>query len=400
MKRWIRCVLDFVMLVVFSMICAQTVMATETGTTTEPFQQDVIKPGTEIDIVEETEPEASKVLYRIVLDDMIEGAQVECPDQAAAGEPVPVLLKADEDHSIRSVVAHYYDASFEGHQIEMDPLVEDEDGVHYEFIMPDADVAVFVMTEVLNDVTVLESDGGTVIASRDRAGFNDSVALTAEPEEGYQFVSWEVYEKSGSQISVQSDDTFFMGFEAVTVRAIFEKLKVDYSITLTQSGEGTIVSSGERANAGETVTVTPSAQSGYRLQRITVTANTPGAGVVLEDTEEKESYSFTMPEGDVTVHVQFDKITDHVVRVISDDKQHIVQLNTDTNELALYEPATGYPPNHGGNQRESQDDGDDAPAPLTVQADNSPVDAGSETGFSFTEILRLLLLQMLGFSWN
>ena len=285
----------------------------------DAYLQDAMMPEMEIDLTEETESEASEVYYRIVLDDMIEGAQAEYPDQAAAGETVPVLVRADGDHNIRSVVAHYYDASFEGHQIDMDPLMEDEDGIHYEFIMPDADVAILVMTEVLHSVTVLESDGGTVTASRDRAGFNDSVALTAEAEEGYRFAGWEVYEESGSQIGVRSDDTFYMGFEAVTVRAIFEKLQVDYSITLTQSGEGTIVSSVERANAGETVTVTPSAQNGYRLERITVTADTPGVGAILDDTEEKESYSFTMPEGDVTVHVQFDEITDHVVRVVWDD---------------------------------------------------------------------------------
>ena len=247
MKRWIRCVPDFVMLVVFSMICAQTVMAAETGTTTDPIQQEVIKPETEIGIIEETESEAPEVYYRVVLDDMMEGAQAECPDQAAAGETVPVLVRADGDHSIRRVVANYYDASFEGHQIEMDPLMEDEEGIHYEFIMPDADVAIFVMTEALHGVTVLQSDGGKVTASRDRAGLNDSVALTAEPEEGYRFAGWEVYEESGSQIGVRSDNTFLMGFEAVTVRAIFEKLKAGYSITLTQSGEGTIVSSGEWA---------------------------------------------------------------------------------------------------------------------------------------------------------
>jgi len=313
-------------------------MAAETGTTTDPFQQEIIKPEPEIDIIKEPE----SVYYRVVVDDRIEGVQVECPNQAAAGEIVPVLVRADGDHSIRSVVVNYYDVSFEGHRIEMDPLMEDEDGVHYEFIMPDADVTVLVMTEVLHNVTVLKSDGGTVTASHDRAGFNDSVALTAEPEKGYRFASWEVYEESGSQIGVRSDDTFLMGLEAVTVRAIFEKLNVDYSITLTQSGEGTIVSSGERASAGETVTVTPSAQSGYRLERITVTANTPGAGVVLEDTEEKESYSFTMPEGDVTVHVQFDKITDHVVRVIWDDdvadrpQQVIVQLQKKDGNCWVY----------------------------------------------------------------
>ena len=307
--------------------------------------QDAMMPEVEIDLTEETEAETepSVVTYRIVTDDMIEGAEADCPEQAAAGETVPVLVRPDSDHSIRNVVAHYYDASFEGHQIDMDPLMEDEDGIHYEFIMPDADVAILVMTEVLHSVTVLESDGGTVTASRDRAAFNDTVALTAQPEEGYRFAGWEVYEDSGSQIGVQSDDTFLMGYEAVTVRAIFEELQVDYSITLTQSGEGMIASSGERATAGETVTVTAIAQSGYRLERITVTAYTPGESVILEDTEEKESYSFTMPEGDVNVHVQFDEIANHVVRVVWDDdapdrpQQVIVQLQKKEGNSWVYD---------------------------------------------------------------
>ena len=280
--------------------------------------QDAMMPEVEIDLTEETEAETepSVVTYRIVTDDMIEGAEADCPEQAAAGETVPVLVRPDSDHSIRNVVAHYYDASLEGHQIEMEPLVEDENGIHYEFIMPDADVAIYVMTEALHDVTVLQSEGGTVTASLDRAGFSDTVALTAEPDEGYSFVDWEIYEESGSQIGVRSDNTFLMGFEAVTVRAIFERLQVDHAITLTQSGEGTVVSSAEQAEAGEIVTITASPQSGYRMDRITVTADTSGEGVILDETEEMEFYSFVMPDGDVTVHVQFEQIPDHVVRVV------------------------------------------------------------------------------------
>ena len=91
----------------------------------------------------------------------------------------------------------------------------------------------------------------------------------------------------------------------------------------------------------------------------------------------------------------------------SDDPAYTVRLNAENNELVLYEPSTGYPPNHGnGNQPETTDDDGDnvlkSPAGLSGEPrlGSAPADTGSETGFSFAEILRLLLLQMLGFAWN
>ncbi len=91
----------------------------------------------------------------------------------------------------------------------------------------------------------------------------------------------------------------------------------------------------------------------------------------------------------------------------SDDPAYTVRLNAENNELVLYEPSTGYPPNNGGgNQTEAaDDDGDNVlkhPAGLLEepQFGSAPADTDGETGFSFAEILRLLLLQMLGFAWD
>ncbi len=85
----------------------------------------------------------------------------------------------------------------------------------------------------------------------------------------------------------------------------------------------------------------------------------------------------------------------------SDKPAYTVRLNAENNKLLLYEPSTGYPPNHGGNQSEtSDDDGDNvlkSPAGFSgeLQLGSALADTG-ETGFSFAEILRLLLLQLLG----
>ncbi len=120
--------------------------------------------------------------------------------------------------------------------------------------------------------------------------------------------------------------------------------------------------------------------------------------------EEGAYLGLTMEEPGVFAHGENYTLTPaDAVCFFSDDPAYTVQLNAENNELVLYEPSTGYPPNHGnGNQTEAaDDDGDNVlkpPAGLSGEplSGSALADTGGETGFSFVEILRLLLLQMLG----
>lgn len=75
-----------------------------------------------------------------------------------------------------------------------------------------------------------------------------------------------------------------------------------YKVTVEQPEHGTIRTSRGSASAGSTVTLTAIPDSGYMLDSLTVTDS---RGVSLALTEKNGRYTFTMPEGAVTVHAVF-----------------------------------------------------------------------------------------------
>lgn len=80
-------------------------------------------------------------------------------------------------------------------------------------------------TENLHAITVQSSDDnhGTVTQSADKAGIATSIAITATPKEGYQFVNWTA--TSGITIAaVNSTSTTVTATAAGTVTANFEKI--------------------------------------------------------------------------------------------------------------------------------------------------------------------------------
>lgn len=76
-------------------------------------------------------------------------------------------------------------------------------------------------------------------------------------------------------------------------------------LTSSDVGEGgTLSSSARTAKAGETVTVTPQVNTGYILERFEVLDS---SGAQVSYTKSGTSYSFTMPNSDVTVKARFKK---------------------------------------------------------------------------------------------
>ena len=122
------------------------------------------------------------------------------------------------------------------------------------FTMPSKNVTV---TATYKDLPVgtyainLQSDGGGIAkASADYAKSGTSITLTATPNAGYKFKSWQVV--SGG-VSV-SGDKFTMGSSAVTIKALFEK--GSYTITV---GNGS--ANNKTAKVGEEVTITANTAS-------------------------------------------------------------------------------------------------------------------------------------------
>lgn len=75
-----------------------------------------------------------------------------------------------------------------------------------------------------------------------------------------------------------------------------------YSVTVSNSTNGTVSVSPQSAAKGDTVTVTVKPQAGYQLDQLTVT---DGSGNAIKLTEKNGQYTFTMPASKVTVKATF-----------------------------------------------------------------------------------------------
>ena len=102
--------------------------------------------------------------------------------------------------------------------------------------------------------------------------------------------------------------------ECVTVYVEFEQDVVEpetYTVTAATAENGTVSVSSPEAKAGDTVTITATPADGYKTAEVTYTYT--DAASSEEKTEaliaaEDGTYTFTMPEADVTVSVKFEQV--------------------------------------------------------------------------------------------
>ena len=154
-------------------------------------------------------------------------------------------------------------------------------------------------------VTVEPSENGTVSADVAYALAGDTVSLTVTPETDFELEKLTVMQGE-TEITV-ADNKFVMPEGAVTVTASFKSTEKTYTVTIPESVEnGTITVDPTEYTANQTVTLTVTPADGYEVDTLTVmNGETP-----VEVTKgENGEYTFTMPEGNVTVNVSFKKIT-------------------------------------------------------------------------------------------
>ena len=146
--------------------------------------------------------------------------------------------------------------------------------------------------DYMNDytVTIDTITGGTVTASPTSGDEGEEITLTQEASTGYEFVSWDVEDGEGDPITV-TDNKFLMPASNVTVGATFDK--IDFDITVDNTIQNGSLSAPETANLGDTVTITATPASGYKLDTLTVMCGSLKITVV--------NNQFTMPAGDVTI---------------------------------------------------------------------------------------------------
>ena len=162
------------------------------------------------------------------------------------------------------------------------------------FTMPSTAVEVKAIFELIPyDITVTSGGNGTASASAASASAGTAITLTPSPAAGYRFKEWQVV-SGGVTIT---NNKFTMPANAVEVKAIFEL--IPYDITVTNNGNGAAFASAAAATAGTAITLTATPDSGYRFEGWQVLSG----GVTITDN------AFTMPGGPVAVQAIFELIT-------------------------------------------------------------------------------------------
>ena len=148
-----------------------------------------------------------------------------------------------------------------------------------------------------NEISIATVTNGTITVDKTKASFGDTVTMTIKPNEDYLLKEVVVKDTSNDTVEV-IDSKFVMPNSAVTISAVFEKIK--YNI-LDHAGEnGAVKFDKELAASGEEVTMTITPDEGYIISEINIIDKDNN---IIEVKDNK----FIMPESDVWVRIEFIK---------------------------------------------------------------------------------------------
>lgn len=157
------------------------------------------------------------------------------------------------------------------------------------------------------NITCLKVEGGELSATAASAKEGTEIILTATPDAGYEFKSWDVTDSKGKTVDIV-DNRFTMPASDVTVSGTFSK--IDYTIK-TESDRGSIVAKkGDAtvgtAQIGDEITLSATPNEGYEFISWTV-VDSEGNSVEVVDNK------FTMPASNVTVSATFNSTASYTV---------------------------------------------------------------------------------------
>ena len=156
--------------------------------------------------------------------------------------------------------------------------------------------------EVKYTVTVtFDSQGGSQVPSQDIT-VGEPVSQPDDPTRtGYRFLGWYTAATGGARWDftqpVTGDQTLYAQW------AYLPPANPNYKITLGDTENGTVTVNPTAAKEGTTVTITPVPDAGYQVGTVSVTDRCGQA--VAVDQHDDGTYTFVMPDGQVTVEVTF-----------------------------------------------------------------------------------------------
>jgi len=180
------------------------------------------------------------------------------------------------------------------------------------------------------------SDANGTITVPEWAKPGDTVTVNVTPNENYGLNELTVTGPDG-EITV-TNNQFTMPNGKVTVSATF-KYTGPHDITVNASENGSVSADMQTATAGTTVTLTVDPADDYRLATLTI-----NDGAVTATKVDDTTYTFTMPEGAVTVSATFELIPGKVTNltIIVDGAEYegpdnvLITPSTKTVSVKLY----------------------------------------------------------------
>ena len=135
-------------------------------------------------------------------------------------------------------------------------------------------------------ISVSTEEGGSVSSNGGEYQQGTQVTLTATPDEGYEFSGWSDGSTEATRVITASED--------LTLTASFTELIISYTLTVTSGEGGSVSSEGGEYNEGTEVTLTATADDGYRF-------------TVWSDGSTEESITITLSE-DTSIEAIFEMI--------------------------------------------------------------------------------------------
>ena len=192
----------------------------------------------------------------------------------------------------------------------------------YTFTMPDGDVTISVAKNAKTyEVKQAATTNGKLEITPATAAKDETVTVKVTPDAGYALkenglkVTYTDADNKEQTVEVKAGTeantyTFAMPAYPVNVSAEFVK---EYKVTAATVDNGTVTANPTTAVEGKKITVTVSAKEGYKLTAGSLKATYTDADnnnqpITLKDGTDANTYTFTMPAGDVAITAAFEPV--------------------------------------------------------------------------------------------
>ena len=177
-----------------------------------------------------------------------------------------------------------------------------------------------------NAITVTSTQGGQAFSNVGSAAQGTQITLTATPNDGFAFKEWVVVKGNVTlSTTTASPATFTMPNEEVEVNAVFEAIGQQYTITITNDGNGNALACEQLADANQKITLVAGPNQGFKFKEWIVVK-----GNVTLNNPTQNPTTFIMPNEDVEIRATFEV----------DESSSIVELDNQVTMIIYPNPAT------------------------------------------------------------